>query len=179
MLKKFNSKNLILDNFKSIRSRSLNLVSNLSPDDMNIQSDIFVSPTKWHLAHTTWFFEKIILRNFLKNYKPFNKKYDFIFNSYYQSLGKQFSRDKRGLLSRPDLEEVYKYRLSVDERVEELLTTKSDDVRKINFLMKTGINHEQQHQELILMDIQYNFFQNPLMPKYSSHKDDKKLKKKN
>ena len=178
MLKKFNSKNLILDNFKSIRSRSLNLVSNLSPDDMNIQSDIFVSPTKWHLAHTTWFFEKIILRNFLKNYKPFNKKYDFIFNSYYQSLGKQFSRDKRGLLSRPDLEEVFNYRLSVDERVEELLTTKSEDVRKINFLMKTGINHEQQHQELILMDIQYNFFQNPLMPKYSSHKDDKKLKKK-
>ena len=174
MLKKLDKKNTILNKFKNIRSRSLGLVENLSPEDMNIQSEYFVSPTKWHLAHTTWFFEQIILKKFKKNYKPFDKKYDFIFNSYYQSLGKQFNREKRGLLSRPDFEEVKRYRAYVDSHIEELFLDNVNNFDQVIFLMQTSINHEEQHQELILMDIQFNFFQNPLMPAYSNFTFNKK-----
>ncbi len=169
MLKKINNLNLLFEKFKCIRSRSMDIVKNLCPDDMNIQSEIFVSPTKWHLAHTTWFFEQIILKKFNKNFKSYKKDYDFIFNSYYQSLGKQFNREKRGLLSRPDIKEIIKYRTFVDKNIEDIFSKNITDPSQLVFFMETAINHEEQHQELILMDIQYNFFQNPLLPAYSNN----------
>ncbi len=164
--------------FLNTRSVTLELVKNLSAEDMVVQPRDFVSPIKWHLGHTTWFFEKFILIPFHKKYKSFSKDFNFIFNSYYNSAGPFNSRDKRGFLNRPLLDDVLKYRKYVDENLFDFFS--KDKSKSTRFLLELGINHEQQHQELILMDIKNIFFSNPLKPKFNTLVNSKsKIKCKN
>ena len=161
-LKKFKD-NTLLNQFIKIRKKTNHLISSLHPEDVVIQTKDFVSPIKWHLGHTTWFFENFLLVPYLKGYKIFDNEFNFIFNSYYNSVGPFNSREKRGYLNRPLLEEVLKYREYIDEKISKLLTSNNS----LNFLIEIGINHEEQHQELILMDIKNIFYSNPLRPSYS------------
>ena len=151
-----------------VRQCSSELAANISEADAQIQAMPDVSPTKWHLAHTTWFFETFILSTFIKNYGVFNPSYNFLFNSYYNSIGEQFPRDKRGLISRPSLAEVLIYRTKIDEQIIELLDHhQASDHSRFMSLLELGLQHEQQHQELLLTDIKFNLFQNPTSPKYT------------
>ena len=142
---------------------------------MVIQSEIFVSPIKWHLAHTTWFFENFILRR-IKKYKLFDKSFNYIFNSYYYSVGKFNPKDMRGFLNRPKIKQIFKYRDYVEKNICDLFLKDDLDKKKINLLL-IGINHEQQHQELILMDILNIFYNNPLKPEFIKSKKKFRSKK--
>ena len=122
------------------------------------------SPTRWHIAHTTWFFETFVLERFLPEYTPYNEVFSYLFNSYYVQAGERFSRPLRGMLTRPTVAEVKAYRVYVDAAMEELLES-LDDAEMLRIL-EIGLNHEQQHQELILTDIKHMLSQNPLFPKY-------------
>lgn len=128
-----------------------------------VQSMPDVSPTKWHLAHTSWFFETFLLRRFLPDYRVFHPQYELLFNSYYNSVGAQFTRARRGMLSRPSRDEILEYRAHVDEGMAALLNQGSDESHP---LLELGLHHEQQHQELLLTDIKHVLFQNPLAPAY-------------
>ena len=152
----------LLRNFNKVRRDSEQLISNLSVEDCQLQVMPDVSPMKWHLAHTTWFFETFLLVPHLTNYCIFNAEFKVLFNSYYNGVGEQFSRAYRGTLSRPSLESVLEYRRYVDQAMAELLTSDNG----LEEIVELGINHEQQHQELMLMDIKYNFLFNPLLPAY-------------
>ncbi len=167
--------NNLQDIFYRTRKKTLNLVKNLNSEDMVIQTESFVSPIKWHLAHTTWFFENFILKK-IKKYKIFDKSFDFIFNSYYYSVGKFNPKDLRGCLNRPEIEKIFQYREYVETNIFELFS-KNKVNEKIHKLMLVGINHEQQHQELILMDILNIFFSNPLKPSYIKTKKKNEPKK--
>ncbi len=149
--------------YQRIRSATLYLCRSLKPEDFVVQSMPDVSPTKWHLAHTTWFFEHFILQPYLLNYKAFNEEFEYLFNSYYNTVGPMHSRPKRGLLSRPSLKTVTQYREHVDSAMLELLTkvTGDDAMEKVVVI---GLNHEQQHQELLLTDIKHVFSRNPMKP---------------
>jgi ergothioneine biosynthesis protein EgtB len=126
-----------------------------------------VSPTKWHLAHVSWFFETFVVRPHLRGYAPLDERYTYLFNSYYNAVGAQFSRPDRGHLSRPTVAEVYRYRTHVDGAVGRLLDSGDDaTVAAVADLVTLGLHHEQQHQELILTDIKYNLGANPLRPAY-------------
>jgi len=149
--------------FQNVRSTTLSLISDLQPEDTIVQTMPDVSPTKWHLAHVTWFFERFVLEPNLANYARFNDSYHYIFNSYYYTAGKMHARPKRGLLSRPTLAEVLEYRAYVDTAMQQLLQTRSAD-KEIEQLTTLGLNHEQQHQELLLTDIKHVFSCNPLKP---------------
>lgn len=139
----------------------------LVPEDYVIQSMPDVSPTKWHLAHTSWFFETFILRPYLPSYPLLDDRYPYLFNSYYIQAGDRHCRAHRGLLSRPTVEEVYQYRNHIDTHLAELLRLADDRVRaQIAPLIEIGIHHEQQHQELMLTDIKHVFSINPLYPVY-------------
>ncbi len=153
-----------LNKYLIVRQLTENLVSNLEPEDMVVQSKDYVSPTKWHLGHTTWFFEKFLLLPYLKNYKCYSNDFNYVFNSYYNSAGPFNSREKRGLLNRPLIRDVFNYRKYVDENLVELFEKAQPISRKL--LLELGINHEQQHQELILMDIKDVFYSNPLKPSF-------------
>jgi len=137
----------------------------LERDDYQVQSAEFVSPPKWHLAHTTWFFETFILNRFIPEYASLEPRYGEIFNSYYRSFGKFHERPRRGNLSRPTLEAVLAYRTHVDAAITELVNIFPEDA-EIARLIELGINHEEQHQELLFMDIQHIFYMNPLRPVY-------------
>lgn len=152
-----------LQAYQATRSHSLKLIMNLSAEDCSLQAAPFVSPAKWHLAHTTWFFETFILIPSFPDYQPFHKDFQVLFNSYYNGIGEQFSRPKRHLLSRPSLQQVLDYRQHIDLKMESLLEIANDDIKALVVL---GLNHEQQHQELLLMDLKFCFFQNPLFPNY-------------
>lgn len=144
--------------FKKVRKASEDICSPLATEDYVVQTVLEVSPPKWHLAHTSWFYETLILKKYLSGYKEFNPKYNTFFNSYYKSLGKHWLRDQRGLLSRPSVSDVYEYRKYVDENVEKLLSTDCpNDALK---LIELGLHHEQQHQELLLMDIKNIYYVN-------------------
>ncbi len=125
------------------------------------------SPTKWHLGHTTWFFERFCLRPYARRYVSFDDRYDYLFNSYYYTVGQMHSRAERGLLSRPTVEEVRDYRAYVDDAMDVLLRQRGADPR-IASVVELGLNHEQQHQELLLTDIKQVFFMNPLKPAYAA-----------
>jgi ergothioneine biosynthesis protein EgtB len=174
-------KNISIENtflfksFLNVRKQTLKLVKGLSSEDMVIQTDSFVSPIKWHLAHTTWFFEHFILKNFQK-YKIFDKSFDYIFNSYYYSVGKFNPKDMRGYLNRPEIEKIFQYRSYVEKNIFDLLLKLSLTPKKKKLFI-IGINHEQQHQELILMDILNIFFKNPLKPQFIKKKKINGLKK--
>ena len=154
--------------FINVRNFSETLCKPLVTEDYVIQSMPDVSPTKWHLAHTTWFFETFILYKYLKDYKPINPKYSYLFNSYYIQAGERFIRAQRGLLSRPTVKEVYQYRKYVNDHIEKLLNNCDEKtLNELAPLIEIGINHEQQHQELLLTDIKHVFSINPLYPIYA------------
>lgn len=147
--------------FEGVRSASRALAAGLSAEDAALQSMPDASPAKWHLAHTTWFFEQFVLGR-ASGYQPVHPRWDFLFNSYYQSVGPMYARPQRGLLSRPGLDEVLAYRDEVDARVMALLA--QDDDPETLRRMTLGLHHEQQHQELLLTDIKHLFSLNPLEP---------------
>jgi ergothioneine biosynthesis protein EgtB len=154
----------IAERFRSTRRRSLTLCEPLSPEDMMVQSCPEASPAKWHLAHTAWFFESFILREFLPGYRLFNGDFPWLFNSYYQSVAAFPEKRLRSSFSRPGLDEILRYRAHVDEHIERLLEGDPPDeaLRRIEL----GANHEEQHQELLLTDILHALFTNPLRPAY-------------
>ena len=153
--------------FARIRMQSLDLAAPLAPEDTVVQSMPDVSPTKWHLAHMTWFFERFVLEPFQSSYIPFKDDFHFLFNSYYYTAGQMHSRPKRGLLSRPTLAEIVEYRKHVDEHMLLLLDARGheDEIRDVVLL---GLNHEQQHQELLLTDIKHVLSRNPMQPAYDA-----------
>ncbi len=155
----------LFERFNTVRNQSLLLTTNLSAEDQCIQSMPDASPTKWHLAHTTWFFETFILKNQISNYQDFDPAFNFLFNSYYEQIGERHSRDMRGLLTRPSLQEVKAYRDHVNENMTELF--KNELKNDILDLVELGLHHEQQHQELILTDIKHALSCNPTFPKFT------------
>jgi ergothioneine biosynthesis protein EgtB len=156
----------LLSLYRKTRQFSLDMVQPLKTEDFIPQAAIFASPPKWHLAHTTWFFEELILTPYLKGYKKFHPRYNYLFNSYYNTLGDKVQRQNRGSLSRPTVDEVFAYRKYVDEHMNTLLSSGSIS-EEINELVVLGSNHEQQHQELFFTDLKYNFSVNPLYPAYT------------
>jgi len=155
--------------FMITRHQSLNFCAPLTIEDYGLQAIAETSPPKWHLAHTTWFFETFLLKPFVRNYQPFHPLFEHLFNSYYNGIGSQHARNQRGLLSRPGLDEVLDYRTHVDAKITDLIADNNHPNRdRIAALIQLGINHEQQHQELLFTDIKYSFFQNPLYPAYST-----------
>jgi ergothioneine biosynthesis protein EgtB len=157
----------LIANYERVRRYTEFLCIPLTTDDYQIQSIVQTSPPKWHLAHVSWLFETFVLPQFKPGYKAFDPQYDFLFNSYYYTHGEMYPRSKRGLLSRPTVEEVYSYRAYVDERMRELMESIEDArLQELAFYVTLGLNHEEQHQELMLMDVKHNFFSNPLKPAY-------------
>lgn len=150
--------------YESVRRFSETLAAPLSAEDCAIQSMPDASPTRWHLAHTTWFFETFLLKG-TPGYEVFHPHFEVLFNSYYNSVGEQFPRARRGLISRPGLAETMQYRQHVDAAVRQYLSTASLTQRELS-VMETGLQHEQQHQELILTDIKHALSMNPLFPVY-------------
>lgn len=154
----------LADRYIQTRHLSMELASPLGPEDMVVQAMDDASPTKWHLAHVTWFFETFILSRHFPGYRVFDETFNYCFNSYYESQGARHPRGRRGLLTRPGIEKVFAYRAHVDESMSRLLATDYDaDVER---LLEIGINHEQQHQELLLTDILALFAAGPLRPAY-------------
>ncbi len=154
--------------YRSIRAETERICALLQTDDYQLQSIVETSPPKWHIAHVTWFFEAFVLPDFLSNYQPFHPEYSYLFNSYYETVGKMHPRPVRGMLSRPTVEEVYRYRAYVDEKMLELISVVNDaQWQDFAFRVTLGLNHEQQHQELLFMDIKHNLSVNPLRPAYS------------
>ena len=151
--------------YREVRSRSESLTASLSPEDCNLQSMADASPVKWHLAHTTWYFETFVLEPAVDGYRVFHPAFRVLFNSYYNSVGAQHARPERGLLSRPGLDEVREYRRHVDGALLEALESGelAADTREVLLL---GTHHEEQHQELILTDLLHAFSRNPLEPAY-------------
>ena len=157
----------LLSAFDSVRRTTEQICQPLVTEDFVIQSMPDVSPPKWHLAHTTWFFERVILQQFSPNYHPYNEQYYYLFNSYYQSFGERWSRDIRGTLSRPTVKEVYDYRAAIDKRIRALVEASgTGDFEQISRLLELGLHHEQQHQELLVTDIKHILASNPLRPLY-------------
>ena len=159
----------LLERYRSVRAFTEDLCQPLAPEDCVIQSMPDVSPTRWHLAHTTWFFETFVLVRATSGYEPWDPRFEYLFNSYYNSVGRQFPRAQRGLLSRPTVHETWEYRRHVDQRMEELLQRVLVDQRQCGDLLQVielGLHHEQQHQELMLTDIKHVLWQNPLYPVY-------------
>jgi len=154
----------IISQYRATRELTENLVKNLSDADMTVQSMPDASPTKWHLAHTTWFFETFILSKFVNDYEVFDEQYAYLFNSYYESAGPRHLRSQRGLITRPTKDEVLAYRTYVDEAMLILIDAQYGTNDELSFLLELGINHEQQHQELLQTDILHLFAQNPLRP---------------
>ncbi|MEQ9561819.1 MAG: ergothioneine biosynthesis protein EgtB [Woeseiaceae bacterium] len=153
----------VAERYRGVRATSLALCRTLQPEDFVVQSMPDVSPTKWHLAHVTWFFEKFVLEAKLDDYCLFDERLHYLFNSYYYGVGDMHRRPARGLLSRPTVAEILAYRGHVDENMGRLLEQRGEDP-EIAALVTLGLNHEQQHQELLLTDIKHVFWQNPLLP---------------
>ncbi|HWU21514.1 MAG TPA: ergothioneine biosynthesis protein EgtB [Nocardioides sp.] len=154
--------------FDEVRAHTEQLALPLSPEDQTVQSMHDVSPTKWHRAHVTWFFETFVLADHEPDFAPFQDKYWFLFNSYYESVGPRYIRPERGLISRPGAHDVGIYRANVDDRMRDLLTRLDDGaLARIASTIELGFHHEQQHQELLLMDIKHVLSRNPLQPVYA------------
>ncbi len=151
--------------YQTTRQITETICKPLEVEDYVIQTMPEASPTKWHLAHVTWFFEAFLLKPYLPNYQQFHPDFHYIFNSYYQQLGIMHPRQKRGLLSRPAVAEIYRYRAYVDEKMQQLIEIMGEQA-DIQQRVLIGLNHEQQHQELFFTDIKYNLSVNPLYPIY-------------
>jgi ergothioneine biosynthesis protein EgtB len=155
------------DRFEQVRGYSLELAAPLSAEDQCIQSMPDASPTKWHLAHTTWFFETVLLQPHAPGYRVFDPRFQFLFNSYYEALGPRHPRPHRGLLTRPSLDQVHAYRRHVDQAVLDLLQRAGAQAwPTIEPILTLGLHHEQQHQELIVTDILHALSCNPMLPAY-------------
>lgn len=164
-------KMLLHQDYLATRQTTEALVAQLAPEDQVVQAMPDASPTKWHLAHTTWFFETFLLKPFLAGYTALHPDYEYLFNSYYDSVGERHPRQTRGLLSRPTVAEVLQYRARIDAAMGDLIaTTEIGADGAVSSLIQLGINHEQQHQELILTDILNLFACNPLRPVYQEHR---------
>ncbi|MDG1279635.1 MAG: ergothioneine biosynthesis protein EgtB [Algoriphagus sp.] len=151
----------ILESFRSVRKRSLDLCKNLIIEDFSLQASEEVSPPKWHLAHTTWFFEQFILVPKNPEYLVKHPQFNFLFNSYYNTLGSRTVRNQRGLMSRPPVSEVLEYRTYVDDAMERLINSGDSEILELVVL---GLNHEQQHQELLITDLKFSLWHNPIDP---------------
>lgn len=159
----------LLTAFDQVRQATERLCEPLVTEDYCIQSMPDVSPPKWHLAHTSWFFEQVILQRYAKAYKPVNETYFYLFNSYYQSFGERWKRDVRGTLSRPTVSDIYTYRAAVDERTKQFVeTTDEKTYAEIAPLIELGLHHEQQHQELLVTDVKHILATSPLRPVYKA-----------
>ena len=158
------------DRYRQVREQSLALISELQPEDTVVQTMPDVSPTKWHLAHVTWFFERFVLEPNVAEYSRFDDQYHFLFNSYYYTAGQMHARPNRGLLSRPTLLQILDYRSYIDTAMQHLLQGGHPD-ESIAKLITLGLNHEQQHQELVLTDIKHVFSNNPIQPPVSRSLD--------
>lgn len=160
---------MLLQQYRNVRQHSVMICSGLQTEDYVVQPIVDVSPPKWHLGHTTWFFETFILKPFSTAYKEFDPQYNFVFNSYYETVGARVIRTDRGNLSRPGVQDVYRYREYVDRSMESFLSEEELSAQQ-NELIILGLNHEQQHQELLCTDIKYILGHNPLFPSYASKK---------
>ncbi|HEX3818218.1 MAG TPA: ergothioneine biosynthesis protein EgtB [Chthoniobacterales bacterium] len=155
----------LLQRYRQVRSFSERLCETLEPEDFVVQSMPDVSPTKWHLAHTSWFFETFVLKKWMPHYRTVVPEYAYLFNSYYNAAGDMHRRDLRGLISRPTVAETYRFRQSIDAHIAELLEGASEELLdEIEPVFIIGLHHEQQHQELLVTDIKHVFSQNPLHP---------------
>jgi len=161
------------DRFHQIRNFTNGLCAGLEPEDCVVQSMPDVSPTKWHLAHTTWFFETFILKKFVPGYRAEIPEYAYLFNSYYNAAGDMHRRDLRGLISRPTVSQAQRYRTSVDSHIDDLLSNPDESLLdEMEAILVLGFHHEQQHQELLITDIKHVFAQNPLYPVFRQRNRD-------
>jgi len=156
---------LLTERYRNVRSTSLELISGLLPEDLCLQAMADTSPLKWHLAHTTWFFETFILKQESAEFSPFDETFEYLFNSYYNAVGKQYPRPQRHLLSRPTVDEVIEYRRHVDAEMVTLL----DEMQPSESMVQLGLHHEQQHQELMLTDLKYNLYQHPFPVRFNAN----------
>lgn len=156
----------LVSKFKSIRSFTESITEPLEIEDYVIQVTENASPAKWHLAHTTWFFEAFLLEKVVNDYESIHPQYSYLFNSYYLQTGVPHCRARRGNISRPTVKQVYEYRKSVNERVVHLIEHAGEEFEEWAHIVEIGLNHEQQHQELLMTDLKYMFSQNPLNPAY-------------
>lgn len=164
---RFSEREAMVRRFEAVRKATEDLCLPLTHEDFVISVTDDTSPPKWHLAHTTWFFENFVLKKIDPKYEPFRNEFHFLFNSYYKSLGFYLPKVKRGVLSRPTVHEVQEYRRAITKEVMmEVMRLKEDKFKEIKECLELGIQHEQQHQELLLMDIKRNFYENPIRPKY-------------
>jgi ergothioneine biosynthesis protein EgtB len=155
----------LLDRFRTVRAATMAFCSPLTPEDMMVQSCAEASPVKWHLAHTSWFFETFVLSEFVAGYQPFDPNFHWLFNSYYRALGEMPEKKLRASFSRPPLDQILAYRRHVDAAIERLLCCIPEDESQRRIVL--GLEHEQQHLELAATDIKHAFFTNPLHPAYS------------
>jgi len=163
----------LLARFHEVRNFTTRLCESLAPEDCVVQSMPDVSPTKWHVAHTTWFFETFILKKWVTSYRAEVPQYAYLFNSYYNAAGDMHRRDLRGLISRPTVQETHRYRSSVDSYIDNLISRADEKLfAEIEPIVILGIHHEQQHQELLITDIKHVFAQNPLYPVFRERKID-------
>lgn len=155
----------LASHYDKVRALSLSLAARLTPEDQQVQTMADVSPTKWHLAHTAWFFETFLVQPLLPGYTPFHPRYGYLFNSYYEAVGPRHARARRGDLSRPPVADIVAYRQHVDAAMRRLMA--GNAMARAAPLIELGLHHEQQHQELLLMDIKHVFGSNPLAPVYA------------
>lgn len=161
-----NEEVMLLEKYLTTRAQTEEFCKPLKTEDYIPQAVEFASPPKWHLAHVSWFFEEMILKKFMLDYQRFHPQFGYLFNSYYRSVGDRAIRHQRGIYSRPTVEEVYQYRAYVDDNMKQLFAEPiCNDIKSLVYL---GINHEQQHQELLLTDLKYVFGLNPLLPVYDA-----------
>jgi len=166
------SQQALIDEFLRVRKNSERLCKPLEIEDYGLQAMANTSPPKWHLAHTSWFFETFVLKAFCREYRQWAPAYEHLFNSYYNGIGKPFDRPRRGLLSRPTVAEVYRYRKAMDEQVLTLLDSREGEQQTLRDRIELGLHHEQQHQELILTDLKYCLHVNPIRPAYRDPEPD-------
>jgi ergothioneine biosynthesis protein EgtB len=151
--------------YEAVREQTMALCAPLLPEDFVVQSMPDASPAKWHLAHTTWFFERFVLREAARNLPPYDARYDYLFNSYYDAVGPRHARAERGLLTRPTVDEIVDYRRCIDDQMRGLFGS-SAQTEALASRIELGVHHEQQHQELLLTDLKHAFSLNPLQPAY-------------
>ena len=159
----------LLEKYIEVRKLSEEICAPLKTEDYVVQPIVDVSPPKWHIGHTTWFFETFILKPNMKNYTEYDPQYNYVFNSYYETVGARVIRTDRGNLSRPTVEDVYKFRKHVDEAMQDFL--QNNPSKELHEIIMLGLNHEQQHQELLRTDIKYILGNNPLFPAYNNESD--------
>ena len=160
---------MLLDTLLEVRDRSEALIARLEPEDLGLQGMADASPPKWHLAHTTWFFDTFVLQPHLASHTPCDPRWSYQFNSYYETVGERHPRSERGVLSRPPVREILAWRAEVDAGLKQLLS--NEPTPELQTLVELGLQHEQQHQELLLMDLLDGFSRQPLEPSYGIDAD--------